>query len=254
MQRRADGRMATKAATRRDFLTICRRRRSPASAPPARVWPLIDQHEPGRGHARRWRADRDRHLARSQPGQQHHRGVARPADLHRPPHARGDQGSRRTSNVAELRDPDSDVLQQPTTPRTAPLDEARVARLVGICTHLGCIPARPEAGGDRGAASSAAGSARATARTTTLSGRIRQGCRRRSICRCRPTASSATRSIRIGENPPGATFDFNASSRSRTRVMAAPLTERARALDRPSPADLHLHASTSCTTTRRRRT
>ena len=46
--------------------------------------------------------------------------------------------------------------------------------LVGICTHLGCIPKGQSHGATPGA-TSAAGSAPATARTTTRSGRIRKG-------------------------------------------------------------------------------
>ena len=69
-----------------------------------------------------------------------------------------------TVDVDELRDP------QPDAARVKPGHEQWLV-VIGICTHLGCIPLGHQ--GDM-----TAGSARATARTTTPPGRIRQARRR----------------------------------------------------------------------------
>ena len=89
-----------------------------------------------------------------------HREVARQAGLHPPPHAGGDRGGRVRSSSAEL-PRSADRRARATHAKKA----AEWLVLVGICTHLGCVPL----GNKRAtrAAITAAGSAPATARTTT---------------------------------------------------------------------------------------
>ena len=72
--------------------------------------------------------------------------------------------------LSELRDPQTD--------NSRVTDTAKKVRpewliMVGVCTHLGCVPLGNKPGDPR--ASTAAGSARATARHYDTSGRIRKG-------------------------------------------------------------------------------
>ena len=103
--------------------------------------------------------------------------------------------------IADLTDPSARNDDLPEkTPATDPNRTKKGHEnwmvLVGICTHLGCIP-KGQSIGDAGA-TSAAGSAPATARTTIPQGASVRG-RRRAISRCRPTTSCPTAKSRSAE-------------------------------------------------------
>ena len=68
----------------------------------------------------------------------------------------------------------------------------------------------PQPGGESGAAWSAAISARATARATISSGRVFSGVPAPLNLPVPPYHFISDTMVRIGENPEGSTFDFNA--------------------------------------------
>ena len=88
-----------------------------------------------------------------------------------------------------------------------------IAVLVGICTHLGCIPmffpdpnpSRPPPTGW------AAISVPATARNTISPAACSKACRRPTTCRCRPIASSTTIRCASARTRPGVTYDLRRS-------------------------------------------
>ena len=90
------------------------------------------------------RLDRGRHLLdRGRPVD--HRDVARQAGLHPLPHRRGDRRRRKQVPLDELKDP---IARNANLDSSAPAtDENRAAAgkeqwlvMVGVCTHLGCVP------------------------------------------------------------------------------------------------------------------
>ena len=99
--------------------------------------------EPGRLHA-----GAGLHRGRSVPRQGrpgHHRGVARQAGVHPQPHAGGDQEGESRSSSPSCPTP---APATTTLPEKAPATDPNRTKkghenwlvLVGICTHLGCIP------------------------------------------------------------------------------------------------------------------
>ena len=143
MQREAD--LASHSAeepNRRDFIVIAAQAFAGVGAAMA-LWPFIQPDEPRRLHPGAG-LHRGRPLPR-QGGAGHHRVVARQAGLHPQPHARGDQGGRGDVKLADLPDPSA---RNDALPEKAPATDANRTKkgkenwlvLVGICTHLGCIP------------------------------------------------------------------------------------------------------------------
>ena len=78
--------------------------------------------------------------------------------------------------------------------------------LVGICTHLGCLPnyMPNPIRAIRLRIGQVAISVLATDRNTTWRGGSIAACRRHTTCRCRRIAFVNDKTLRIGENPPGA--------------------------------------------------
>ena len=93
--------------------------------------------------------------------------------------------------LSMLRDPGSEENQQPAYA----LNWSRSLKpeyliLVGICTHLGCIPTFSPLAGSLLPSAPAAGCAIATAPNTTWPGVCSRACPRPTTCRCRPTTSA----------------------------------------------------------------
>jgi ubiquinol-cytochrome c reductase iron-sulfur subunit len=141
--------------TRRDFLILTAGALAGIGAASA-MWPFIDSLNPARDTLALSTTEVD--LAPVQVGQRltvAWRGKPIFID-HRPPE---EIKAAQEVDVSSLRDP------QP--------DSARVKKpewlvMIGVCTHLGCIPLGNKPGDDRGPL--AAGSARATGRSTTPRG------------------------------------------------------------------------------------
>ena len=123
--------MTSAEHTRRDFLYIATGAVGAVGAAAALV-PLVAQMNPGRLDHRGGCADRGRSRAdRRGPGDQ---GVlARQADLHQPPHQEADRGGAERQSWRAC----------PTRSRTRRASSRSMTQwqvLIGICTHLGCIP------------------------------------------------------------------------------------------------------------------
>src|SRR5581483_8833316 len=148
---RADGLSPHGAGTRRDFLVLAASAMGAVGAA-AVAWPLISSMNPARDTLAAG-APIDIDISHLQPGQQ----IvvlwrSRPIFiLHRTPEELKTLEDAQT--LSQLRDPQSAVLQQPeyaTNQHRSLKPELLV--LVGICTHLGCIPSFvPTPGGNLGA-------------------------------------------------------------------------------------------------------
>ena len=113
--------------------------------------------------------------------------------------------------VAQLRDPDSAVLQQPPYAKNWHRSVKPEYLVRGRHLHASRLHPRIPAGSR--AASGRAGradiSARATARATTSPARVYQGVPAPYNLPVPPHRFVSDTVIRIGENPPGSTFDLN---------------------------------------------
>lgn len=106
----------------------------------------------------------------------------------------------RTSSMLGALSGHDDLLADPASRRSLQPDYAKnttrsikpeVLVLIGLCTHLGCIPTfRPTPGApDLGAAWPGGFFAHATARSSTWPGASSRTCRHRPTCSCRPITS-----------------------------------------------------------------
>ena len=123
---------------------------------------------------------------RSDPGRRrpgHHHRLAGQADLRAPPHRRRDQGSARTSSSADLIEPQADSA------RVKPGHDQWIV-LIGICTHLGCVPLGNKPSDPRGDWGGWFCPCHGSQYDT--SGRVRHGPAPAEPVRCRPTRSSPT--------------------------------------------------------------
>jgi ubiquinol-cytochrome c reductase iron-sulfur subunit len=197
-------------ATRRDFITIAASAITGIGAAIA-AWPLIDSMNPAKDTLAAG-APVDIDVSHIQPGQQIvilwrsrpvfilHRADAELKKL------------QDASDTDQLRDPDSAVRQQPdyaTNWHRSLKPELLV--LVGICTHLGCIPGfMPEPGGTLGAAWPGGYFCPCHGSRYDLAGRVFRGVPAPYNLPVPPYHFLSDTMIRIGENPEGSTFDFNA--------------------------------------------
>lgn len=115
------------------------------------------------------------------------------------------------SHVARLLDPDSSTLQQP--PYAANWSrsiEPEYLVLVGICTHLGCVPLfEPTPDAARPAPNWPGGFfCPCHASKYDLAGRVFRGVPAPYNLPVPPHHFPDKKTLRIGENPPGQTFDF----------------------------------------------
>jgi ubiquinol-cytochrome c reductase iron-sulfur subunit len=112
--------------------------------------------------------------------------------------------------LARLRDPDSAVLQQPSYAQNwhRSVDPAHLV-LVGICTHLGCIPHyRPDFGAADLAPSWPGGFfCPCHGSKYDLSGRVFQGVPAPYNLPVPPYRFISETILRLGENPPGQSFE-----------------------------------------------
>lgn len=179
--------------TRRDFLYIATVAAAAIGAI-ATVIPLVDQMEPDASTlAAGGPVDFD--LSKLQPGQQAIVSWrSRPIFVMNRPLA-AIKTLQDPKLLARLSDANSTAPQQPPYADNWHRSiKPEFSVLVGICTHLGCIPMfYPDPIVCLRETGLAAISARVTVRNTILPGVFSMGCRPRTICPCRHTASSTIR-------------------------------------------------------------
>jgi ubiquinol-cytochrome c reductase iron-sulfur subunit len=109
-----------------------------------------------------------------------------------------------------LRDPDSDEMQQPPYAKNWHRSlKPEFLVLVGICTHLGCIPSfTPAAGGSLGANWPGGYFCPCHGSRYDLSGRVFSGVPAPYNLPVPPHHFVNDTTIRIGENPPDSAWDF----------------------------------------------
>jgi len=195
---------------RRDFLNLMTG--SVAAVGVAAVaWPFIDQMNPDAATiAAAGPVDID--ISQIQPGQRIVTlWASRPVFVvRRPPEAL--KGLQDPKLTAQLRDPDSDNLQQPEYAKNwhRSIKEEFLV-VVGICTHLGCVPlfdpnpdpSNPAPNWPGGFFCPCHGS------KYDLSARVFQGVPAPYNLPVPPNFFPDEKTLRVGQNPPGQTFDFN---------------------------------------------
>ena len=205
----ADHGHAGDGSTRRDFLTLLALAGA-AVGGGAIVWPFIDSMQPAADTLAAGEPI-DVDVSKIAPGQQIvvvWRG--KPIFvLHRTPEALASLQNPKV--IAVLSDPNSHVLQQP--PYAVNWHRSvnpAIAVMVGICTHLGCVPAiYPNAGNDPvpnwpgGYLCPCHGS------KYDLAGRVYSGVPAPYNLPVPPHRMVSGSMVRVGENPEGQTFDLN---------------------------------------------
>ena len=174
------------------------------------AWPLIDQMNPDADTLARG-GPYDVDLSPIAPGQQivvkwqeHPVFIVRrtPEELNR---------LKDPKLLARLRDPDSDVHQQPTyAANWSRALNPEFLVLVGVCTHLGCIPKFfPDANSLQGVANWPGGYfCPCHGSRYDLAGRVFEGVPAPYNLPVPPYHFPQGKTLRIGENPPGEVFDF----------------------------------------------
>ncbi|MBB2157889.1 ubiquinol-cytochrome c reductase iron-sulfur subunit [Gluconacetobacter diazotrophicus] len=194
---------------RRDFLTLVTLAAGGAGAA-AFAWPFLDSLRPGDTKSARAPVDVD--VSKLPPGQQitvvwHGSPVF---ITHRTPESLA--RLREAALAARLRDPSSGALQQP--PYAANWHRSikpEFGVVVGICTHLGCVPtyspapdpATPIANWPGGYACPCHGS------KFDLAGRVFTGAPAPYNLPVPPYSMPGPTTIRLGQNPAGSDFDFS---------------------------------------------
>jgi ubiquinol-cytochrome c reductase iron-sulfur subunit len=113
-------------------------------------------------------------------------------------------------DVADLRDADSAVLQQPDYAKNWHRSvKPEISVLVGICTHLGCIPEFQPTPGSVGPGWDGGYFCPCHGSRYDLAGRVFQGVPAPYNLPVPPHHFVSDTVIRVGENPPGSTFDLN---------------------------------------------
>jgi len=199
----------TPEPNRRDFLFLATASVA-AIGGAATLWPLIDQMNPDAAtEAAGGPIDID--ISQIQPGQQ----IVTLWQSHpvfivnRTPAAL--DALRAPALLARLSDPDSTALQQP--PYAANWSRSvkpEFLVLVGVCTHLGCIPKYFPTPDPTSPASNWAGGFFCPCHGSQydLAGRVLRGVPAPYNLPVPPNHFPDDKTLRIGENPPGATFDF----------------------------------------------
>lgn len=198
---------AAPEASRRDFLYIATGCFAAVGAAAA-LWPFVDQMEPDAA-ALASGAPIDVDLSTVAPGQQitvMWRG--KPVLIVNRPQAALDV-LRGPTLIARLSDPNSQVRQQPPYAQNWSRSvEPTYAVLVGICTHLGCIPQfRPEVDASTGWPGGYFCPCHGS--KYDLAGRVYTGVPAPYNLPVPPYRFTSKTQLRIGENPPGATFDLS---------------------------------------------
>jgi ubiquinol-cytochrome c reductase iron-sulfur subunit len=197
------------SATRRDFLQIAATAIMGVGTAVA-AWPLIDSMNAAQDTIAAG-APLEVDISHLQPGQQIivlwrskpifivNRSDAELKTLQQPQHD------------AELRDPQSEVEQQPGYAQNWHRSiKPNLLVLVGVCTHLGCIPEfKPQPGGDLGPAWPGGYFCPCHGSRYDLAGRVFQGVPAPYNLPVPPYNFVNDKVIRIGENPPGSSFDLD---------------------------------------------
>jgi ubiquinol-cytochrome c reductase iron-sulfur subunit len=195
--------------TRRDFLSIAATAVAGVGAACA-AWPLISSMNPARDTLAAG-APVDIDISKVQPGQQ----IivlwrSRPIFIVRrtPDQQNGVKADKLAST---LRDPASSANQQPDYAKNVFRSvKPEYLVLVGICTHLGCIPGYvPQPGGTLGADWEGGFFCPCHGSKYDLSGRVYQGVPAPYNLPVPPYHFVSDTMVRIGENPSDSTFDFN---------------------------------------------
>lgn len=197
------------SASRRDFLTIAASALTGIGAAAA-IWPLLDSMNPAKDTLAAG-APVDIDISHLQPGQQivvlwRSRPIfilrRTPDELKR---------LQEQQDVGRLRDPDSAVFQQPEYAKNWHRSlKPEFSVLVGICTHLGCIPNFMPAPGAVGADWPGGYFCPCHGSRYDLAGRVWSGVPAPYNLPVPPYNFTSDTMVRIGENPPGSTFDLNA--------------------------------------------
>jgi ubiquinol-cytochrome c reductase iron-sulfur subunit len=201
---------AHEGGTRRDFLSIAATAVAGIGAACA-VWPLISSMNPAQDTLAAG-APIDIDVSSIQPGQQ----IivlwrSRPIFLvHRTPAQIGELKA--DKDASELRDPNSDAFQQGAYAKNVYRSiKPEYLVLVGICTHLGCIPEyTPQPGGFLGPSWPGGYFCPCHGSRYDLSGRVFQNVPAPYNLPVPPYHFVNDKVVRIGENPPNVEFDFNA--------------------------------------------
>jgi ubiquinol-cytochrome c reductase iron-sulfur subunit len=193
--------------TRRDFLYIATASFAAVGAA-AVLWPMIDQMEPDAG-ALASGGPVDVDVSKIGPGQQVTvRWRGKPVFIIDRPEA-ALQTLKSPELIARLSDPDSEVDQQPPYAKNWSRSvNPRYAVMVGVCTHLGCIPqfqptADPATAWPGGYFCPCHGS------KYDLAGRVFKNVPAPYNLPVPPYHFTSDTMLRVGENPPGGSFDFS---------------------------------------------
>jgi ubiquinol-cytochrome c reductase iron-sulfur subunit len=195
--------------TRRDFLSIAATAVATVGTA-CTLWPLIDSMNPARDTLAAG-APVDVDVSKVAPGQQ----IivlwrSRPIFVvNRTPQMQ--EILKADKDAGQLRDPDSSALQQPPYAKNAFRSiKPELLVLVGICTHLGCIPEFvPQPGGSLGPSWQGGYFCPCHGSRYDLAGRVFQNVPAPLNLPVPPYTYVNDTTIRIGENPSGSTFDFN---------------------------------------------
>ncbi|HLG86794.1 MAG TPA: ubiquinol-cytochrome c reductase iron-sulfur subunit [Alphaproteobacteria bacterium] len=115
------------------------------------------------------------------------------------------------SDTSRLSDPDSDVMQQPDYAKNWHRSiKPEYLVLVGICTHLGCLPRfEPDPGGALGADWPGGYFCPCHGSRYDLAARVFKGVPAPYNLPVPPHRFVDDKTLRIGENPPNTQFDFD---------------------------------------------
>jgi ubiquinol-cytochrome c reductase iron-sulfur subunit len=202
-------RVAAADERRRDFLVLVAGAIGGVAAASA-LWPLVDSLNPSADTVAAG-APIDFDLSQLQPAEQ--KAIAwrsRPVFVVRRT-ADELQMLQEQRDVGLLSDPNSTALQQPPYAKNWHRSvEPEYLVLVGICTHLGCIPLfKPERGGDMGANWPGGYFCPCHGSKYDLAGRVFAGVPAPYNLPVPPYHFTGKTTIRIGENPEGSQFDFS---------------------------------------------
>ncbi|HUK60179.1 MAG TPA: ubiquinol-cytochrome c reductase iron-sulfur subunit [Stellaceae bacterium] len=194
--------------SRRDFLTLAATAVTAVGAACA-VWPLVTSMEPSEDVLAAG-APIDVDISKLEPGQQMivlwrsrpvfiaHRTADELKTLQDP------------KETADLRDPDSNVMQQPDYAKNWHRSvKPEYLVVVGICTHLGCIPEFQPQPGSEGADWRGGYFCPCHGSRYDLAARVFQGVPAPYNLPVPPHHFVSDTMIRVGENPPNSTFDLN---------------------------------------------
>ena len=195
--------------TRRDFLVLAATALGAVGAGAVAV-PLISSMEPARDTLAAG-APVDIDISHIQPGQQ----IvvlwrSRPVFImHRTEEELQKLQAAQDANA--LRDPNSAALQQPEYAKNWHRSiKPEILVLVGICTHLGCIPGfNPQPGGDLGPSWQGGYFCPCHGSRYDLAGRVFAGVPAPLNLPVPPNFFPDEKTLRVGQNPPGQTYDFN---------------------------------------------